>query len=314
MEEESAAHLYVCALSTELRDSLSTGCALVADPDRTPCPHRPTRGFESVRAIGLIVLDGAAAPGNGDGLPRQRKAVNPSSPTPSRRPHVLTSVRGCICNGEAGGSRQLYELSMMAQVSNGSRAGEESGSAADPRPARRPGDGRGHLSRRMVEQESAPHGRPGRARPHPAMEALTSAGQEPCRAGWTPGGAPRLSLPSPARFECGGEKRAAPTDSDSSVARPCLGLRPGGPHRDDQAGQHLSPSVSLALSTPCCFSSELRSSPWQQAGLLTLVRTLNRPHGTNASKCCCRWVVMTCSIVAMHALIGILVPRLSERC
>ena len=166
----------------------------------------------------------------------------------------------------------------------------------------------------MVEQESAPHGRPGRARPHPAVEALTPAGQEPCRAGWTPGGASRLSLPSPARFERGGEKGAAPTDSDSSVARPCLGLRPGGPHRDDQAGQHLSPSVSLALSTPCCFSSELRSSPWQQAGLLTLVRTLNRPHGTNASKCCCRWVVMTCSIVAMHALIGILVPRLSERC
>jgi hypothetical protein len=31
---------------------------------------------------------------------------------------VLTSVRGCICNGEAGGSRQFYELSMMAQVSN----------------------------------------------------------------------------------------------------------------------------------------------------------------------------------------------------
>jgi hypothetical protein len=31
---------------------------------------------------------------------------------------VLTSVRGCICNGEAGGSRQFCELSMMAQVSN----------------------------------------------------------------------------------------------------------------------------------------------------------------------------------------------------
>lgn len=32
---------------------------------------------------------------------------------------MLTSVRGCICNGEVGGSRQLYELSMMAQASNG---------------------------------------------------------------------------------------------------------------------------------------------------------------------------------------------------
>lgn len=32
---------------------------------------------------------------------------------------MLTSVRGCICNGEAGGSRRFYELSMMAQVSNG---------------------------------------------------------------------------------------------------------------------------------------------------------------------------------------------------
>ena len=29
---------------------------------------------------------------------------------------MLTSVRGCICNGEARGSRQFYELSMMAQV------------------------------------------------------------------------------------------------------------------------------------------------------------------------------------------------------
>jgi hypothetical protein len=32
---------------------------------------------------------------------------------------VLTSVRGCICNGEVGGSRRIYELSMIAQVSNG---------------------------------------------------------------------------------------------------------------------------------------------------------------------------------------------------
>jgi len=31
---------------------------------------------------------------------------------------VLTSVRGCICNGEVGGSRRIYELSMMSQVSN----------------------------------------------------------------------------------------------------------------------------------------------------------------------------------------------------
>ena len=31
---------------------------------------------------------------------------------------MFTSVRGCICNGEAGGSRQFYELSMMTQVSN----------------------------------------------------------------------------------------------------------------------------------------------------------------------------------------------------
>ena len=31
---------------------------------------------------------------------------------------MLTSVRGCTHNFEAGGSRQLYELSMMSQVSN----------------------------------------------------------------------------------------------------------------------------------------------------------------------------------------------------
>lgn len=32
---------------------------------------------------------------------------------------MLTSVRGCICNSEAGPGRQLYELSVMSQVSNG---------------------------------------------------------------------------------------------------------------------------------------------------------------------------------------------------
>ena len=32
---------------------------------------------------------------------------------------MLISVRGCICNGEVGGFRQVYELSVMAQVSNG---------------------------------------------------------------------------------------------------------------------------------------------------------------------------------------------------
>ncbi len=32
---------------------------------------------------------------------------------------MLNSVRGCICNGEGGGGRQLYELSVMSQVSNG---------------------------------------------------------------------------------------------------------------------------------------------------------------------------------------------------
>jgi hypothetical protein len=30
---------------------------------------------------------------------------------------VLNSVRGCICNGEAGGSRQVYRLSAIAQAS-----------------------------------------------------------------------------------------------------------------------------------------------------------------------------------------------------
>jgi hypothetical protein len=32
---------------------------------------------------------------------------------------MLTSVRGCLCNDEAVGSRQIYELSVMAQISNG---------------------------------------------------------------------------------------------------------------------------------------------------------------------------------------------------
>jgi hypothetical protein len=30
---------------------------------------------------------------------------------------VLNSVRGCICNSEAGGSRQVYRLSVLAQAS-----------------------------------------------------------------------------------------------------------------------------------------------------------------------------------------------------
>ncbi len=32
---------------------------------------------------------------------------------------MLNSVRGCICTREVGGSRQLYELSVMTQVSSG---------------------------------------------------------------------------------------------------------------------------------------------------------------------------------------------------
>ena len=30
---------------------------------------------------------------------------------------MLTSIRGCICNGEAGGWRQVYRLSVIAQAS-----------------------------------------------------------------------------------------------------------------------------------------------------------------------------------------------------
>lgn len=32
---------------------------------------------------------------------------------------MLNSVRGCICNSEAAGVRQLYEVSMMSQVNYG---------------------------------------------------------------------------------------------------------------------------------------------------------------------------------------------------
>lgn len=31
---------------------------------------------------------------------------------------MFNSVRGCICNGEADGGRQLYELSAISQVSS----------------------------------------------------------------------------------------------------------------------------------------------------------------------------------------------------
>src|SRR2546425_1014862 len=62
--------------------------------------------------------DGMAVAGNGDGLPRQRKAVNPCSPTLTGGPHVFISVRGCSDNN-AEGCRQLYELSVIAQVGRG---------------------------------------------------------------------------------------------------------------------------------------------------------------------------------------------------
>ena len=71
---------------------------------------------------------------------------------------------------------------------------------------------------------------------------------------------------------------------------------------------------TVALPSRANSRRGLPSYAWRQVGLLTLVRTLNRPHGTNASKCCCRWVTMTCSIAAMRALNGISRPRLSERC
>ena len=94
---------------------------------------------------------------------------------PSRRPHVLNSVRGCICDGEAGGFRQLYELSVIAQVNNGfSGLLRNQAALLNPRPARRARGWRGDHARRVVEQEDAPHGRPGRARPPPAVAALTS--------------------------------------------------------------------------------------------------------------------------------------------
>jgi hypothetical protein len=58
-----------------------------------------------------------AVAGNGDGLPLQREAVHPSSPTPIGGPHVFFSVRGCT-DKTAGGCRQLYELSVISQVND----------------------------------------------------------------------------------------------------------------------------------------------------------------------------------------------------
>jgi hypothetical protein len=59
-----------------------------------------------------------AVAGNGDGLPQQRKAVNPFSPTPTGGPHVFISLRGTTDKTGAGGCRQVYELSAVSQVSN----------------------------------------------------------------------------------------------------------------------------------------------------------------------------------------------------
>jgi hypothetical protein len=62
-----------------------------------------------------------AVAGNGDGLPRQRKAVNPSSPPLTGGPHVFISVRGGT-DINARGCRQLYELSVISQVSKALRS------------------------------------------------------------------------------------------------------------------------------------------------------------------------------------------------
>jgi len=108
---------------------------------------------------------------------------------------VLTSVRGCTHNLEAGGSRKLCELSVMAQVGNGLLRNQIAmvilglvivlviGGVILPV----------IWSSKRRASDSCPR----RARQHRAVEALTSAGRRPCRAGWTRAVHPHLSLPSP---------------------------------------------------------------------------------------------------------------------
>jgi len=94
-------------LGDGLRASLSCPVAIVSPPDLrihalyqllslVPAgvgAHRVHTAYQFVAPVGrrqpgkmkghcaMYVLDGVAAPGNGDGLPRQRKAVNPASTT-----------------------------------------------------------------------------------------------------------------------------------------------------------------------------------------------------------------------------------------
>ena len=69
-----------------------------------PHPLHCVTWYPAWRAGKMSVLsartmsDGMAVTGTDDGLPRQRKAVNLSSPTPTGGPHVFISVRGCTDN------------------------------------------------------------------------------------------------------------------------------------------------------------------------------------------------------------------------
>lgn len=61
---------------------------------------------------------------------------------------------------QSRGSRQVYQLSVIAQVGNGlSALLRNQAVLVVPRPGRHPGDRRGDLPRRVIRQEDVPDGR-----------------------------------------------------------------------------------------------------------------------------------------------------------
>jgi hypothetical protein len=110
---------------------------------------------------------------------------------------VLTSLRGCICNGEAGRPRKRYEMSLAVQAGNGLLRSQAVMAIL------------GLIAVLVVvgvifpavwSGKNPAHRRSRCARPSGAVAALTHIGRQPCRAGWTPGGTtpPVLTRPGTA--------------------------------------------------------------------------------------------------------------------
>lgn len=72
---------------------------------------------QNVRNFCKHVPDGVAAPRDGDGLPLQRKAVDPTRPTPLLRPYVNNRLRERVFAREKGSPCRAYQLGALALAS-----------------------------------------------------------------------------------------------------------------------------------------------------------------------------------------------------